>query len=121
MHSCPNLSFYVGKYFKTNIPLYFLPPDKIELTHPWSPWSVYVKIPSYSIIYIVECEQLSKSSWFSSEKTTDIKCMGTIPPWVLTPIDLSELIKLEITSNKTILKLDRRLSNAVDVYDELLA
>ena len=113
MSQCPNLDFYLHKYFKTCIPLYFVPPDKIFLEQPWNPWTNYVKIPPFSHIYITECGKVPVSSWFSSKPSFNIMCKGTLHPWVMTPIDLTELIRLELSSSKTILRTDRRLS----IYD----
>lgn len=113
MPQCPNLDFYLHKYFKTSIPLYYVHPGGIFLEQPWNPWTTYVKIPSSSHVYITECTRVPVSSWFSSKPSFEIRCKGTLHPWVMAPIDLTDLIKLELSSSKTILRTDRRLS----IYD----
>ena len=106
-----NVKFYQDKFFQTCIDLYFCDGRKLCEHQPWKPWTDYKLIPARSHIHITSVKKIKVATYFglgSDEK--GVVVMGTLPPWIMKPIDVTNIIYKNETRHTDILRLDRALS-----------
>lgn len=106
-----DVKFYQDKFFRTCIDFYFVDGQKLCEHQPWKPWSSYVLIPARSHLHITEVKKIKLSSYFGlGPDSKGVKIMGTLPPWVMKPIDVTNIVYKNETRREDVLKIDRQLS-----------
>jgi len=104
-----DVQFYRDKFFRTSIDLYFCDGVKLVEHQPWKPWSKYILIPARSHLHITKVEKVRIPTYMGlGQDIKGVVVMGTLPPWVLQPIDVTNII--EKAQNRDVLKMDRKLS-----------
>ena len=112
-----NVKFYQDKFFRTCIDFYFVNGQKLCEHQPWKPWVSYVLIPARSHLHITKVEKVKLSSYFGlGPESTGVKVMGTLPPWVMKPIEVTNIVFKNEMRREDVLIIDRRLSYSHETH-----
>jgi hypothetical protein len=105
-------------------------PARITAVNPWAwvtlPWesfqslgyvTTYVLIPARSHIHIRSVKKTKISTYLGlGPDEAGVVVEGTIPPWVMKPIDVTNIVYKNETRRDDILKLDRKLSYSHETH-----
>ena len=110
------VKFYQDKFFKTCIDLYFCDGQKLCEHQPWKPWTTYVLIPARSHLHITLVKKVKRSTYLGFGEETRVVIEGTIPPWVMKPIEVTNIVYKNETRTDDILRIDRELSYSHETH-----
>lgn len=97
------------KIFRTCVNLYLCNDTYLSECQPWNPFTKYIVIPKRSHIHITELENIPYRSVMGfGKKCNTITIRGTIPPWVMKPVNITSVFVKNITCD--ILRIDRQLT-----------
>ena len=105
-----DIKFYKDKFFRTCIDFYFCEGKTLCEHQPWKPWSTYVLIPARSHLHITSVEEVKVPTYLGFGEEIRVVVQGTLPPWVMKPIDVTNIVRKNETRREDVLKLDRQLS-----------
>jgi hypothetical protein len=112
-----SVKFYKDKFFRTCIDLFFCDGKRLCEHQPWRPWTTYVLIPARSHIHITSVKKTKISTYLGlGPDEAGIVVEGTMPPWVMKPIDVTNIVYKNETRRDDILKLDRKLSYSHETH-----